>query len=531
MESLLFGFEVALSPTNLLYVLIGVTLGLVVGILPGLGAGATIALLLPFTYGLPPETGIIMLAGVFYGSMYGGRITAILMKLPGEAASMVTAIDGYELAKQGRAGPALGISAFASFIGGGLSILGLTFFAPLLASYALRFGPAEYAAVALFALILAATISGGRVLRSLVMVFAGLLLAAVGTDPVFGTPRLTGGSLELMSGLSIVPIAIGLFGVAEILNNMEDTKAARLIKSGLKDILPSRADWKLSAGPMLRGSLIGFMIGVMPGPGATAAALTSYSVEKRRAKDPRRFGRGAMEGLAGPEAADNAAAQSAFVPLLTLGIPGTVVLALMFGALQLQGITPGPQLVNEHPDVFWGVIASMYIGNMVLLALSIPLSGVFIQVLRIPMGVLGPAAIVISLFGAYSLRGSALDMWLVVISGAAGYVLKKVRLPVAPLLLAFIIGPILESSFRQAMLISNGQMDIFINRPISATLLVAAVLMLVWPAVTRFRRRGRTLADPNTPPPDGTSPDATGQPDAAVRSAEVDPEVNDDNRR
>lgn len=493
MESLLYGFEVALSPTNLMYVLIGVTLGLVVGILPGLGAGATIALLLPFTYGLPAESGIIMLAGVFYGSMYGGRITAILMRLPGEPASMVTAIDGYELAKQGRAGPALGISAFASFIGGGLAIVGLTVFAPALASWALKFGPAEYAAVALFALILASTISSGSVPRSLVMVAAGLLLAAVGTDPVLGTPRLTGGSLDLYSGLSIVPIAIGLFGVAEILQHMEQTRVVQAVKSGLKDILPTRADWKSSGGPILRGSVIGFVIGVLPGPGAAVSAMTSYSVEKRRAKEPRRFGRGAIEGVAGPEAADNAASQSAFVPLLTLGIPGTVVLALMFGALQLQGITPGPQLVNEHPDVFWGVIASMYVGNLILLMLSVPLSGLFIQVLRIPMGVLGPLAIVISLYGAYSLRGSTFDMWLVVLAGAAGYLLRKVRLDAAPLLLAFVIGPILESSFRRAMLISDGNLDIFITRPLSASLLAAAVLILVLPIL---RRRRRAVAAP-----------------------------------
>lgn len=486
-DSIIFGFQVALEPINLLYVFIGVTLGLVVGILPGLGAGATIALLLPFTYGLPAETAIIMLAGVFYGSMYGGRVTAILMRLPGEAAAALTAIDGYELAKQGRAGPALGISAFASFIGGTVAIVGLTFFAPTFAGYALRFGPAEYAAVALLALMLACTIGSGSFARALAMVAAGLLLATIGPDPILGTPRLTGGSLELYSGISIVPIAIGLFGVAEILHYMERSHASSLIKSGLRDVLPTRSDWRQSAGPIARGSVLGFLIGAIPGPGSAAAAFSSYSMEKRRAKDPSRFGKGAIEGVAGPESADNAASNSAFIPLLTLGIPGSVVLALMFGALLLQGITPGPQLVNEHPDVFWGVIASMYVGNFILLALSVPLSGVFIQVLRIRMGILGPLAIIISLYGAYSLRNSTFDMWLVLAAGLAGYVMRKVHLPPAPLLLAFVVGPILENSFRQALLISDGDPGVFVTRPLSAGLLVCAVLLIVWPAFRRLR--------------------------------------------
>jgi putative tricarboxylic transport membrane protein len=403
---------------------------------------------------------------------------------------MLTAIDGYELAKQGRAGPALGISAFASFIGGTLAILGLTFFAPTFASYALKVGPAEYAAVALLALVLACTIGSGSLLRSLAMVAVGLLLASVGTDPVLGTQRLTGGNLELFSGIGIVPVAIGLFGVAEILHYMENTHVANVIKSGLRDIFPTRADWKQSAMPILRGSGLGFLIGVVPGPGAAAAALTSYSVEKRRAKDPSRFGKGAMEAVAGPESADNAASQSAFIPLLTLGIPGTVVLALMFGALQLQGITPGPQMVDEYPDVFWGVIASMYVGNIILLLLSVPLSGVFIQVLRIPMGVLGPIAIVISLYGAYSLRGSIFDMWLVIAAGAIGYVMRKVRLEPAPLLLAFVIGPILESNFRRALLISDGDLSIFVTRPGSAGILVVLGLLLVVPLISRRRKGG-----------------------------------------
>lgn len=490
MDSLLHGFEVALSGTNLLYVLLGVTVGMVIGVLPGLGPAPTIALMLPLTYGLGPETAVILLAGVYYGSMYGGTITSVLLRIPGEAASVVTAIDGYEMARQGRAGHALGISAIGSFIGGTFAILGLTLMAPTLARFAVGFGPAEYAALAAFGLLLASYLGTSTFPRAMIAVFVGLLLATVGLDPVAGQPRFTGGILELFGGLDIVVVAIGLFGIGEVLHSLEQERdGGGIIRTRFRDLFPGRAELRRSRGAITRGSILGFIIGALPGGGGMVSSLGSYAMEKKLSKHPEEFGRGAIEGVAGPETANNASSTSAFIPLLTLGIPSNAVLALIFGALLLQGITPGPRLVAENPDVFWGVIASMYIGNIILLLLSLPLVGVFAQLLRVRLSILAPFALVLSLIGAYSVNSSVFDVWMVMVFGVLGYGLRKFGIEPGPMVLGFVLGTILETSFRQAMLISGGSLAIFFQRPVALVLVLSALLMLGMPVMRRLLAR------------------------------------------
>lgn len=506
MEAIMQGFEVALAPINLLYVLLGVTVGMIIGVLPGLGPAPTIALMLPLTYALSPETAIIMLAGIYYGSMYGGTITSVLLRIPGEAASVVTAIDGYEMAKRGRAGQALGISAIGSFIGGTIAIIGLTLFAPWLAQVALGFGPAEYAVLAFFGLLLACYVGSGTFARAFIAVCIGLLLATVGQDPISGGTRFTGGQIELYSGFDLVVIAIGLFGIGEVIYNLErDSGLTARIHTKFRDLFPSRSDLRRSAGPIGRGSLLGFVIGALPGGGGMVSSLASYAVEKRVSKNRDEFGKGAIEGVAGPETANNASSTSAFIPLLTLGIPSNAVLALIFGALLLQGITPGPRLVSENPEVFWGVIASMYIGNLMLLMMSLPLVGLFAQLLRVRMSILAPIALMLSLIGAYSINNSITDVWLVIGFGVVGYTLRKIGLEPGPIVLGFVLGTILETSFRQALLTSNGDMSIFLARPFSASLLVLVLAvgsLSVWKSSKRLRqkrRAERTSVNPSRP--------------------------------
>lgn len=493
MDALLHGFDVALSGSNLFYVLLGVTVGMVIGVLPGLGPAPTIALMLPLTYGLGPEAAVILLAGVYYGSMYGGTITSVLLRIPGEAASVVTAIDGYEMAKKGRAGHALGISAIGSFIGGTVAIFGLTLMAPALASFAVGFGPAEYAALAAFGLLLASYLGTSTFPRAMIAVFVGLLLATVGLDPVSGQPRFTGGVLELYGGLDIVVVAIGLFGIGEVLHSLEQERdGGGIIHSRFRDLFPGRAELRRSRGAITRGSVLGFIIGALPGGGGMVSSLGSYAMEKKISKHPEEFGNGAIEGVAGPETANNASSTSAFIPLLTLGIPSNAVLALIFGALLLQGITPGPRLVSDHPDIFWGVIASMYIGNIILLLLSLPLVGVFAQLLRVRLSILAPFALVLSLIGAYSVNSSVFDVWMVILFGVVGYGLRKFGIEPGPMVLGFVLGVILETSFRQAMLISDGSLAIFLQRPVALVLVLGAVIMLGLPLVRRLVRRRRT---------------------------------------
>ncbi|MBV1777733.1 tripartite tricarboxylate transporter permease [Paeniglutamicibacter sp. ABSL32-1] len=477
------GFGVVLDPTNLLYCLLGVAIGMLIGVLPGLGPAATIAILLPLTYGVEPVTAIIMLAGIFYGAQYGGTITSVLLRIPGEASSVVTVFDGYVLAKQGRAGTALGIAAIGSFVGGTIGIIGLTFLAPLVAGFALDFGPPEYTALALLGILLVATISGGSKIKALIAAALGLFLATVGRDIFTGAERFTFGNLSLADGIDFVPIAMGLFGVGEILYNLEERHRAAAAPVAVANVWPSRKDLKQSSGAIGRGSVLGFFLGILPGGGATIASLAAYAVEKKRAKDPSRFGKGAIEGVAGPESANNAAATSSFIPLLTLGIPANATMAIIFGALLIQGLTPGPQLITEQPELFWGVVNSMYIGNILLLIMSIPLVGLFVRILRIRAAILAPITALITMLGAYTIRNSMFDVMLVVLFGAVGYLMKKFGFEPGPLVLAFVLGSLLESSLRRSLLVLEGDPTGFFSRPISGTLLVIFVFVAVWPMV------------------------------------------------
>ncbi|WP_346623384.1 tripartite tricarboxylate transporter permease [Blastococcus montanus] len=492
------GFFVVLEPTNLLYCLIGVLVGMLIGVLPGLGPAATIAILLPLTIGLEPVTSIIMLAGIFYGAQYGGTITSVLLKLPGEASTVVTVFDGYAMARQGKAGTALGIAAIGSFIGGTVSIVALSFVAPLVASFALDFGPPEYTALALLGILLVSTISSGDRVKALIAAAAGLLLATVGRDAFTGAERFTFDNLNLADGLDFVPIAMGLFGLGEILYNLEERHRAVQAPSTVANVWPSRKDLRQSSGAIGRGSVLGFFLGILPGGGATLSSLAAYSMEKRRSKTPERFGKGAIEGVAGPESANNAAATSSFIPLLTLGIPANATMAVIFGALLIQGVTPGPRLVEEDPELFWGVINSMYIGNILLLIMSIPLVGLFVRILRVRATVLAPITVMITLVGVYTVRNSVFDIGLVIVFGVLGYLMKKLGFDPGPLVLAFVLGSLLESNLRRSLLIFEGDPTGFLTRPISGTLLVLFVLVALGPLLSRLlaRRRAETSDRP-----------------------------------
>ncbi|MET8866297.1 tripartite tricarboxylate transporter permease [Nonomuraea sp. NPDC004580] len=486
---ILNGFGVVLEPANLLYCLVGVIIGMLIGVLPGLGPGATIAILLPITYGIGPVSAIIMLAGIFYGAQYGGTITSVLLRLPGEASSVVTVFDGFALAKQGKAGTALGIAAIGSFVGGTISIIGLTLVAPIVAGFALDFGPPEYAALGILGVLLISSIGNGNKLKAIIAACVGLLIATVGRDTFTGAERFTFGSLNLAEGIDFIPIAMGLFGLSEILYNLEERHNKVHSPAKVGNVWPSRRDLSQSKGAIGRGSLVGFVLGVLPGGGAVLSSLAAYALEKRRAKQPERFGRGAVEGVAAPETANNAAATSSFIPLLTLGIPANATMALIFGALLIQGIQPGPQLVTEHPDVFWGVINSMYIGNILLLIMSIPMVGVFVRILRVRPAVLAPITVLITLLGAYTVRNQVYDIFLVIAFGVLGYLMKKFGFEPGPLVLAFVLGTMIESSARQGLLIFGGNPAGFLTRPISGTVFAIVVIVAAWPLIRRAVRR------------------------------------------
>ena len=483
------GFGVVLEPTNLLYCLIGVVVGMLIGVLPGLGPAATIAILLPVTFGIEPVTAIIMLAGIFYGAQYGGTITSVLLRLPGEASSVVTVFDGHALAKKGKAGTALGIAAIGSFVGGTVSIIALSLLAPLVAGFALDFGPPEYTALALLGILLVATVSSGHRLKAIIAAGVGLLLATVGRDGFTSAERFTFDNLSLADGLDFVPIAMGLFGLGEILYNLEERHRAEQAPATVANVWPSRADLRQSAGAIGRGSVLGFLLGILPGGGATLSSLAAYAVEKRRAKDPSRFGKGAIEGVAAPETANNAAATSSFIPLLTLGIPANATMAVIFGALLIQGVSPGPQLVTEDPELFWGVVNSMYLGNILLLVMSIPLVGLFVRILRVRAAVLAPITVLITLIGVYTVNNDVFDIVLVIVFGALGYLMKKLGFDPGPLVLAFVLGSLLEDSLRRSLLIFDGDATGFFTRPISGTLLVVFVLVAAAPALRALRER------------------------------------------
>jgi putative tricarboxylic transport membrane protein len=488
-NGILSGFQQVLDPSTLLYVFAGVLIGTLVGVLPGLGPTATIALLLPITYTMEPTQAVVMLAGIYYGSMYGGTITSVLLRLPGEAASVVTTFDGYAMTKAGRAGPALGIAAIGSFVGGTLSVVALTLIAEPMVSLAVQFGPPEYVALTVVGIMLVTYLGSSSTAKALAMAAVGLLLSTVGTDPIQGTQRFTFGELSLFDGLDFVAVAMGLFGVGEILHSMEQSDKGHQIKTKIKDVWPSRPDLRESRGPILRGSVLGFFIGILPGGGGVISSMASYAMEKRRAKDPSRFGRGAIEGVAGPETANNASSTSAFIPLLTLGLPPNVVLALIYGALLIQGVTPGPRLIEEHPDVFWGVIASMYVGNLMLLVLNIPLVSVFVQVLRVRAGILSSFTLLVTMAGVYSVNNDVFDMWVVIAFGLLGWLMKKTGFEPGPLVLAFVLGPIMEQAFRQSMLISGGNPTVFFTRPLSGGILVLLTAALIGMGLLRRRLR------------------------------------------
>ena len=489
-SGLLSGFDVALTGTNILFAFLGALIGTAIGVLPGLGPAATIALLLPLTYVISsPVTAIIMMAGIYYGSMYGGSTTSILLNLPGEAASVVTCIDGYQMAKKGRAGAALAIAAIGSFIAGTVSIIGMTFFAPPLAEFALDFGPPEYFALTSLGLLLAVFLSGGSIIKGLIIICVGLLLAMVGLDTISGKIRFTFGSTGLQGGFDFVTLAMGVFGLGEILYNLERKLSTDLVTSKLGKIFPTLKDWANSRWAILRGSLIGFFVGIIPGGGAVIASLTSYAVEKKYSKTPEEFGKGIIEGVAGPESANNAASSSSFIPLLTLGIPGNPSIAMIFAALMIQGITPGPFLITEHPDVFWGVIASMYLGNVMLLVLNLPLVGMWAKVAEVPYRVLFPSIVAISCVGSYSIGMKPTDVFMLATFGLLGYVLVELECELAPVLFGVIVGPMIEEYLRRAMLLSQGDPMIFLQRPISATLLAIAVISIVLAALPKIRKR------------------------------------------
>ncbi len=497
------GFAVALTPTNLMYCFLGSLIGTAIGVLPGLGPPATIALLLPVTYGLGPTSAVILLAGIFYGAMYGGSTTSILLKIPGEAASVVTCLDGYQMARQGRAGAALAISAIGSFVAGTVSVVGLMLLAPPLAAFALRFGAPEYCALLVLGLLMVGYLGGGSMTKGLMMAVLGLLLGMVGLDPIVGSPRFTHGVFKLSEGFEFVLVAMGLFGIGEVLANVAHAVPPAVLKTRIQGLLASREEWRRAGPPLARGSLLGFLIGVLPGGGAVISSFVSYALEKRLSRHPEQFGKGAVEGVAGPEAANNAAATSSFVPLLTLGIPGNASIALIFAALLIHGVRPGPLLVTERPEVFWGLIASMYIGNLVLLVLNLPLIRLWVKLLEVPYPLLAPFIVVFVLVGAYSVNNSVFDVGTTVAFGALGYLLRKLDFEPAPLVLAMILGPQLEAALRRSLIYSRGDLMVFIERPIAASLLALAALMLLAPLFRwLLQRRVREMAAAGSPPPD-----------------------------
>lgn len=495
-NAFLDGFALVAEPQNLLYCLMGVLIGMIIGVLPGLGPAATIAILLPITYTIDPVAAIIMLAGIYYGAQYGGTITSVLLRLPGEASSVVTVFDGFALAKQGKAGTALGIAAIGSFVGATISIIGLTLLAPVVAEIALDFGPPEYAALALLGVLLVATIGSGNKLKALIAGAVGLLLATVGRDSFSGASRFTFDSLQLADGIDFVVVAMGLFGVGEILYNLEQRHGKTHVPAKVGNVWPSRKDLRQSSGAIGRGSLIGFVLGVLPGGGATLSSIVAYATEKRRAKNPERFGRGAIEGVAAPESANNAAATSSFIPLLTIGLPANASMAMLFGALLILGISPGPQLVDEHPDVFWGVINSMYIGNILLLILSIPLVGLFVRILRVRPAILAPITALITILGVYTINNSTFDIFVMLAFGIVGYLMKKAGFDPGPMVLAFVLGTIIEASTRRSLLIFDGDPTGFITRPISGGILAVFLLLVLLPVIQYVRHKRAAASAP-----------------------------------
>jgi TctA family transporter len=490
LANLTLGLSVALSLDNLLYALMGAVLGTAIGVLPGLGPVATISILLPITFGLPPVSSLIMLSGIFYGAQYGGSTTAILVNLPGESSSVVTALDGHAMAKKGFAGKALATAAIASFVAGTIATLVIAMFGPPLAAIALQFGPAEYFSLMVLGLVASIVLAHGSLLHAVGMILVGLLLGTVGTDVNSGAARYTFDQPWLLDGIGFVTLAMGLYGIGEIVRNLEHEGSRQLMVKKVTGLMPSRADLKRILGPMLRGTGLGSILGILPGGGATLASFSAYALEKKVARSEVPFGQGAIEGVAGPEAANNAGAQTSFIPMLTLGIPSNPVMALMIGAMIIHGIQPGPQIMTAKPDLFWGMIASMWVGNFLLVVLNLPLIGMWVKLLTVQYRFLYPAILLFCCIGVYSINNSTMDVYMAALFGFIGYTFIKLECEPAPLLLGFVLGPMMEENLRRALLLSRGDPTVFVTRPISLTLLIVTailIIIVVSPAIRKKR--------------------------------------------
>ena len=496
LQNLYLGFSTALTPINFFYGFIGCLIGTMVGVLPGVGPLAGISLLLPTTFGLNPTSALILLAGIYYGAMYGGSTTSILMRIPGEAASVMTCIDGYAMAQKGRAGPALAISAIGSYIAGTGSVIGLMFLAPTLAKYALGFGPPEYFSLLILGLLVLGYMTGGSMVKNLAMIVLGLLFGMIGIDHFTGYFRFSYGVVALGDGVGIVPVAVGLFGISEILTTAGQSIRPAVLKPRLKDLLPTRKELRASLGPIGRGSILGFLIGIIPGSAHIISTFISYAVERKLSRHPERFGQGAIEGVAGPESANNAASCGALVPMLALGVPTGPIPAVLLAALMVQGINPGPLLIKEQPVIFWGLIASMYVGNLILLLLNLPLVGIFVNFLRVPYKILYPTILMLCVVGVYAVNTNIVDLWIMTLMGVLGYVLRKYGFETAPIVLGVVLASIIEMSFRQALAMSDGSYAIFFQRPISVVFLGGAgimILLALKPLVAKGRDWRETL--------------------------------------
>lgn len=491
LQNLFHGFQLTLDPGNLFYCFFGVLIGTLVGVLPGIGPVGSMSLLLPLTYKATAIQALFMLAGIYYGAMYGGSTTSILVNIPGEAASVVTCLDGYKMARKGRAGPALGIAAFGSFIAGTAGVIGLMLLGPPLASFALRIGPPELFGLLCVGLTLVVYLTLGSVVRALMMAVFGIMLGCVGQDVESGSSRFVFGIFDLTQGIDFVPFIMGLFGISEIFLNIEKSLEKRsVLDTKIKGLLPNWQDWKDSIKPILRGSVLGFLLGIVPGGGAVIASFASYAMEKKLSRHPEKFGTGAIEGVAGPESANNSAAVGAFVPLFTLGIPTNVVMAVLLGALVIHGVNPGPLMMQKNPEIFWSIIASMYLGNGMLVVLNLPLIGMWVQILKVPYKILFPLILLICVIGTYSVNNSVFDIGTMLVFGVLGYLMRKYGYEGAPMVLAFVLGPMFENSLRQSLLLSDGSFMIFFNRPIAAAGMVATILMLI-SCITPFLRKRR----------------------------------------
>jgi putative tricarboxylic transport membrane protein len=480
---------------NLMYCFLGVFMGTLVGVLPGLGPTAAISLLLPVSFHIPPVSTIIMLAGIYYGAMYGGSTTSILVNIPGEAASVITCLDGYQMAKKGRAGPALGIAAFGSFIAGTLGVVGIMLVAPPMAKFALAFGPAEYFSLMLMGIVIIIYMSSGSILKDLLSAMFGLLLGTIGMDSISGTQRLTFGILELTDGIGFIPAVMGLFGVSEILVNVERAVVNTLVTEKVKNLLPNRQDWKESFWPIMRGTVLGFFMGVLPGPAPVISTYASYALEKKISKTPEKFGTGHIVGVAGPESANNAASSGAMIPLFTLGIPANSVIAVLLGAFMIHGLQPGPMFITKYPDVFWATIVSMYLGNVMLLVLNLPLIPLWIKVLKVPYAILFPLILIFCLIGVYSLNFSQVEITLMTGFGVLGYLMKKYKFEMPPLILALVLGPMIESNLRLSLLMSQGDPTTFLRRPLSAVFMIISIVLIVLSMVPSLQKRRAALKE------------------------------------